>query len=89
MIPPPIVSHEMHDQNLDTGNRLWPRFLLILSGLVLLLGLFSRPMDTTPLVYTVFVAAVWCRPALERSSRRFPGRAGCIVGAVSDFGGDC
>lgn len=49
------------------------RALFILSGLIPLLGLFSRPPSTASLIYSVFVAAWFLRPRLKAIADRLPG----------------
>jgi hypothetical protein len=53
------------------------KVLLVLSGLLPLLGLFSRPADPMPLIYMVFVAACLLRRRLEALVDRLPGSAAC------------
>lgn len=49
------------------------RILFAVSGLVPLLGLFSKPPDTALLIYTVYVAAYFGRRHLAALADRLPG----------------
>ena len=53
----------------------WKNALLVVSGLVPLLGLFSRPPDTMLLIYTFFVVAFLFRGNLAAFLERLPGHA--------------
>jgi len=53
----------------------WKKALLVVSGLVPLLGLFSRPPDTMLLIYTFFVVAFLFRGNLAAFLERLPGHA--------------
>lgn len=53
--------------------------LFILSGLIPVLGLFSRPPSTASLIYSVFVGAWFLRPRLKVMSDRLPGPPGLYL----------
>jgi len=55
--------------------RTWQRALLVMSGTVPLLGLFSRPPDTMLLFYTIFVVALLSRNRLTTLIEHWPGRS--------------
>jgi hypothetical protein len=54
--------------------RNWKSILFILSGVIPVLGLLSRPPDTMLLIYTVFVAGYLCRSKLAVLIQTVPGR---------------
>ena len=51
----------------------WKTALLVVSGLVPLLGLFSRPPDTMLLIYTIYVVIFLFRRKLTRFLEHLPG----------------
>lgn len=53
----------------------WKTIALILTGLIPLLGLLSRPPDTMLLIYTVFVAGFLFRRATTAFLEKLPGSA--------------
>ena len=53
--------------------------LLILSGLIPILGLFSRPPSPASLIYSVFVVAWFSRPRLKALTDRLPGPHGLYL----------
>ena len=53
----------------------WKNALLVVSGLVPLLGLLSRPPDTMLLIYSVFVVGFLFRGKLTAFLERLPGHA--------------